>query len=235
MSLSDRYEYYPTISQKNNDDFIFKGRIFTDNSNIINLKLHRKLSLKIFWIYFFIFNVPFFMLIILLSHPEYGIITNYKPEIFIPFYIFLCLIIGTECGFLVINRLKQSLKIIQNNVCDTKWNVIVRDKLYFKRPPYQVHEILISSLSSFHWNILYEKKYYKGVPIFVKIIGVTNLGLFLNPDIFIICVCKNERGYTTVDCSIRPHSNASELGSYRCKKRLEKLMNCLSSCEDIRY
>lgn len=122
----------------------------------------------------------------------------------------------------------ESFKRIQSDLIDSKWGVVKYDNIQFNQKYKHVKEKCASCISSLNWKLLEDKNIETSEKI-NRMIGVTNYGITFIPDIFIIDISGFNSGNTYLHCSVRPYSMHFPWGSRRCKKRIRRLMECLSS------
>ena len=196
---------------------------------------YQKFYLKLFVRYFLYMSISLYIMTTLITYYEFktsGKITLEHFNYMIWFELFLDILIGSICSVVIICYYAQSFNKIQNNLVDDRWTIVERDNIRFELSNSQVYKKCISCVSSLNWNILEEKKITDGVADFNRIIGVTNFGISLLSDIFILDVSEFDIGITSVHCSIRPMAIHSRFGIRRCKKRLGKIIGCLSTKEN---
>ncbi len=161
---------------------------------------------------------------------------NYSQElinIMIWGNLYFAIVIGSSCSAMLIFLHDFSFKRIQNDLKDETWTFVEKDNVQFKLSKSQVRNKCISCISSLRWHILEEKNITHSKASFDRIIGFTNFGITIIPDIFIIDISEVKKGNTTAICSVRPSSLPFGGSVKRSKKRLKKLTTCLSS--DLLY
>jgi hypothetical protein len=122
----------------------------------------------------------------------------------------------------------ESFRRIQAGLMDSKWSVVKYDNTQFNKKYGPVKDKCNSCISSLHWKILEDNDIQINEKI-NRIIGITDYGITFIPDIFIIDISGFDSEKTYLHCSVRPYSMHFPLGSRRCKRRLKRLMECLSS------
>jgi hypothetical protein len=134
------------------------------------------------------------------------------------------------CAFsaMLIYLHKFTFKRMQNDLKDDTWDFVEKDNVQFKLSKSQVYNKCISCISSLRWHILEEKNITHSGISFDRIIGFTNFGITIIPEIFIIDISEVKKYNTTAICSVRPSSLPFGGSVKRSKKRLKKLTICLS-------
>ncbi|MFX0137944.1 MAG: hypothetical protein ACFFDN_30160 [Candidatus Hodarchaeota archaeon] len=182
-----------------------------------------KFYLKLGGIYFIYFSLAFFIILYINSSLADKVNERFQLDVFVA--------ILTGCvialGFILLSA--RSFRIIKKDLNDDKWDFVERDNVQFKLSEDQVYKKCKSCISSFKWNVLEENKITHSVANFVRIIGYTNFGIAIMPDIFIIDISEVEEGNPTAICSLRPFSTTIGVGINRCEKRVKMLTKCLAS------
>jgi len=202
------------------------------NSWAVTNKRYRIFYLKLFCIHFSFICHGWFLFFYLKSYYEFTVEKDYTSFTFnslIWMHLFFAYVMGIAIGVMLISLFIYSFKIIRENLKDDLWQFVRRKNVKSRLSRNQVYDKCISCISSLKWKTLEEKKINAKVVTFDRIIGITNFGITLMPDIFIIDISESKKGYTTALCSIRPGSITFAFGAKKCQKRLNKLTDCLAS------
>ncbi len=192
---------------------------------------YKKFYLKTFVIIFLYTNIVFigfFSLYFYLTLRDNPFYSFELSNILIQFQILCGILTGCGGGIVAYYYYSRAFRLLQEKEGDKKWKMVDRINFQLKLSIDQVYDRSISCISSIKWHILEEKRGFEDNPLDFRILGVTNYGIHLYPDIFIIDISELGDGFSRVDCSVRTVFSNEPYGGKRCGKRRKRLTDCLS-------
>ena len=186
---------------------------------------YEKFYIKLFLVISLIASVSYLLSFVFFYYYFFEINTSVMDiEYFIITGIFIVIAISLFTPILS----AYSFRIIRRDLIDTKWAFVEYSNAVLKLSMDLVQKKCTSCISSLNWSVLEEKNITGGLQEIKRIIGVTKVGLTVFYEIFIVDISQIDETTTSVHSSVRPLSVTYVIGKRRCKKQLNKLMNCLT-------